>query len=267
MPRVTYADRLAALAKKPLSDYDKGFVESLSDYYNRKRSLTAGRAAAVRRLEERYSEEALAKAAANPILERLSAVAAFVPVGSWDEGFVESLTNQAKRGRDLSPRQLEVLVKIEERNNESSVQKALAWKTTYSESPELQEKAKVVAKYYSGAGYYQDLSRNILHTEGFVPSHQSFKRFVENKFAQKILSAWYDEPKYPEGTYVSLRATAPGVSRGKMKGAAIVIKTNALVPKSPAKGAKIYQVLPFGSAATIMVEERYLKSARLGGKK
>lgn len=29
MPRVTYADRLSALSKKPLSDYDKGFVEVL----------------------------------------------------------------------------------------------------------------------------------------------------------------------------------------------------------------------------------------------
>ena len=29
MPRVTYADRLAALAAKPLSNYDRGFVEQI----------------------------------------------------------------------------------------------------------------------------------------------------------------------------------------------------------------------------------------------
>jgi len=65
MPRVTYATRLADLAAKPLSDYDRGFVESLTQYYQRKRSMTAGRRAAIERLEERYSDESLAAAAAN----------------------------------------------------------------------------------------------------------------------------------------------------------------------------------------------------------
>ena len=74
MPRVTYADRLSALAKKPLSNYDRGFVESLTQHYNRKRSMTPGRAAAVARLEEQYSDEALAQAASNPINDRLAAL-------------------------------------------------------------------------------------------------------------------------------------------------------------------------------------------------
>ena len=107
MPRVTYADRLSALAEKPLSDYDRGFVESLAGYYHRKRSLTAGRVAAVKRLEERYSDESLARASADPIHERLDAIASRVPVGTWDEGFVQSVSQQAKRGRQLSDRQLD----------------------------------------------------------------------------------------------------------------------------------------------------------------
>ena len=88
MPRVTYADRLSALSKKPLSNYDKGFVESLTQYYNRRRSLTAVRAAAVKRLEEQYSDEKLAQAAANPLNERLAALTDRVDPGTWDAGFV-----------------------------------------------------------------------------------------------------------------------------------------------------------------------------------
>ena len=69
MPRVTYATRLADLAAKPLSNYDRGFVESLMQYYQRKRSMTAGRRAAIERLEERYSDESLAAAAATLLLD------------------------------------------------------------------------------------------------------------------------------------------------------------------------------------------------------
>ena len=82
MPRVTYATRLADLAAKPLSDYDRGFVESLTQYYQRKRSMTAGRRAAIERLEERYSDESLAAAAANPLTERLAVLADRVDPGT-----------------------------------------------------------------------------------------------------------------------------------------------------------------------------------------
>ncbi len=104
MPRVTYAHRLSALAAKPLSNYDRGFVESLAVLPGRKRSMTPGRRAAVVRLEERYSDEALAAAAANPLNERLAALADRVDPGTWDAGFVESVSSQVQRGRDLSPK-------------------------------------------------------------------------------------------------------------------------------------------------------------------
>ena len=241
MPRVTYADRLSALSKKPLSDYDKGFVESLAQHYNRKRSLTPGRAAAVRRLEERYSDEKLALAAANPINERLAAIADRVDPGTWDAGFVESLTSQSTA--------------------------ANTWKQTYLDSTEMQEKAKIVATYYDATGYYAGLAHNVLYTEGFVPTEKQYKSITKNKFATKILEAWYAEPKYPVGSYVVVRDTAPGVVRGKAKNVpCVILKANAMYPRCAAKGTKIYQVLPFGSPSAIMVEERYVKRARkLGG--
>jgi len=247
MPRVTYADRLSALSKKPLSDYDKGFVESLAQHYNRKRSLTPGRAAAVRRLEERYSDEKLALAAANPINERLAAIADRVDPGTWDAGFVESLTSQSQRGRELSEKQLVILSKIEGR-----------W---------TEEARTAASTYYDATGYYAGLAHNVLYTEGFVPTEKQYKSITKNKFATKILEAWYAEPKYPVGSYVVVRDTAPGVVRGKAKNVpCVILKANAMYPRCAAKGTKIYQVLPFGSPSAIMVEERYVKRARkLGG--
>ena len=267
MPRVTYADRLSALSKKPLSDYDKGFVESLAQHYNRKRSLTPGRAAAVRRLEERYSDEKLALAAANPINERLAAIADRVDPGTWDAGFVESLTSQSQRGRELSEKQLVILSKIEGRWTEEARTAASTWKQTYLDSTEMQEKAKIVATYYDATGYYAGLAHNVLYTEGFVPTEKQYKSITKNKFATKILEAWYAEPKYPVGSYVVVRDTAPGMVRGKAKNVpCVILKANAMYPRCAAKGTKIYQVLPFGSPSAIMVEERYVKRARkLGG--
>jgi hypothetical protein len=267
MPRVTYADRLSALAKKPLSNYDRGFVESLAQHYSRKRSMTPGRAAAVKRLEEQYSDEALAQAAANPLNERLAVLADRVDPGTWDAGFVESVSSQVQRGRDLSPKQLEIVSKIEARWTDEARAAANTWKQTYLDSAEMQEKAHIVATYYNITGYYAGLAENILHTEGFVPTEKQYKSITTNKFAKKILEAWFAEPKYPVGSYVVVRDTAPGIVRGKAKNVpCVILKTNAMYPRCAAKGTKIYQVLPFGSPSAIMVEERYVKKARkIGG--
>ena len=263
MPRVTYADRLSALSKKPLSNYDKGFVESLTQHYNRKRSMTPGRAAAVKRLEEQYSDEALAQAAANPLNDRLAVLSDRVDPGTWDAGFVESVTAQVQRGRDLSPKQLEIVSKIEDRWSDEARAAANTWKQTYLDSAEMQERTNIVATYYQTVGYYAGLAENILHTEGFVPTEKQYKSITTNKFAKKILEAWYAEPKYPVGSYVVVRDTAPGMVRGKAKNApCVILKTNAAYPRCAAKGTKIYQILPFGSPAAIMVEERYVKKAR-----
>jgi len=266
MPRVTYAHRLSALAAKSLSDYDRGFVESLMQYYQRKRSMTAGRRAAIERLEAQYSDENLAAAAANPLNERLDALADRVDPGTWDAGFVESVAAQIKRGRDLSEKQLDILSKIEARWSDEARAAANTWKQTYLDSPEMQQKARIVATYYSITGYYAGLADNILHTEGFVPTEKQYKSITNNKFAKKILEAWYADPKYPVGSYVVVRDTAPGMVRGKAKNVpCVILKTNAAYPRCAAKGTKIYQILPFGSPAAIMVEERHVKKARSVG--
>ena len=267
MPRVTYAHRLQTLLSKPLSNYDKGFVESLSNYYSRRKSMTAGRAAAVKRLEDRYSDQNLAKAAANPVIDRLAALASRVDAGTWDAGFLESVTLQCKRGRDLSEKQLTIVSTIEERWSDQAIAAKKDWKQTYANSPELKLKAKIVASYYHTTGYYRDLALNILEKPDFIPTPKQYKSITSNKFAIKVLEAWHADAKYDVGTYIALRATAPGVLRKHIKGVCVILKANADYPKCAARGTKIYQVLPFGSPTPVLVEERYIKNARIGGSK
>jgi len=266
MPRVTYADRLKAIITNPaVSSRDQGFAESLLGSYTRRGSLSAGRKRCLLQLEERYSPENLAKAAENPIHERLAAVASRVAVGTWDQGFIESITEQAKSGRQLSDRQLEILSKIETRYSPDAIAKASEWREAYLSSEKLQFDAKLCAKYYSKVGYFSDLASSILDKEGFVPTEKQYKAITSNKYAQKILTAWYDEAKYETGSYVYFRATSPGSVRKGIKGPCVVLKTNAAVPATAARGTKVYQVLPFGHAAPVLVEERHIKKARIGG--
>ena len=267
MPRVTYADRLGALLEKPLSDYDRGVIESLLSHYMRRKSMTSGRARYVATLEERYSDAKLAEAAESPLLGRLTALATRVAVGTWDEGFVESVTDQVKVGRQLSEKQLVILEKIESRHSPAALEKATTWRETYLGSEKLQFDAKLVAQYYNTVGYFSDLADSLLNAEDFIPTEKQYKAITGNKYAQKILKAWYEEPKYEVGSYVYFRATSPGSVRKNIKSPCVVVKTNAAVPATAARGTKMYQVLPFGFPRPILVEERYIKKARVGGNK
>tara|TARA_R110000765_G_scaffold163701_2_gene268646 strand:- start:657 stop:1460 length:804 start_codon:yes stop_codon:yes gene_type:complete len=265
MPRVTYADRLKAIITNPaVSPRDQGFAESLLGSYSRRGSLSSGRKRCLLQLEERYSEENLAKAAKNPLLKRLEVVTANVEAGSWDQGFVESLTDQTKSGRQLSEKQIGVLAKIEARCSPEALTAKSQWKKQYTASDDMRLNAKIVASYYIETGYYADLAHNILEVPEFVPTEKQYRGITGNKYAQKVLSAWFAEPKFTSGSYVYFRANAPGgVRRGQTR-PSVVLKVNAAYPKTAAKGTKVYQVLPFGSAAPMFVEERYLKKARIG---
>jgi len=229
--------------------------------------LTAGRAAAVKRLEERYSDERLSEAASNPMNKRLAALAARVDAGTWDAGFVESVTSQVSRGSQLSEKQVTIVSKIEARWSDESRSAKDQWKETYRSSSELKERAHIAATYYQACGYYRDLAWNIVNTEGFIPTEKQYNSITDNKYARKILDAWYSDPKFAVGSYVTARDTAPGSVRGKAKQPCVVLKTNAQYPTTSARGSKIYQILPFGSSTSVFTEERYLKPARIGGKK
>ncbi len=127
-------------------------------------------------------------------------------------------------------KQLDIVSKIEVRWSDEARAAANTWKQTYLDSAEMQQKAQIVATYYNITGYYAGLADNILHTEGFVPTEKQYKSITNNKFAKKILEAWYADPKYPVGSYVVVRDTAPGMVRGKAKNVpCVILKTNAML--------------------------------------
>jgi hypothetical protein len=276
MARSTYGTRLEALIANPaISSRDKTFAESLYSFYTSKRRLTAGRARCVKQLEDRYSPEKLAAAMEKgaPMLERLNAVCERTEPSSWGRGFVNSLQGQIMAGRELSEKQIKTLEKIEAENSDEAIKARDTWKLDYRyESdpawPGRHSKvAEVAARYYKAAGYFQGLVHSILNDDGFVPTIEQYNKITKNKFAVKVLTAHFADPKFAPGSLVQFGATAPSALR-RIKVPCVVISSNGGPIVSAAKGAKVYSVLPMGSAKTLLCEERHLKKARkVGGKK
>ena len=267
MARTTYADRLKALIANPaVSARDCQFAGSLLAYYVKRKTLTAGRAHCVRQLETRYSAEAVAERTARtaPLTARLQGLTARVTEGSWAGGFVESLTEQVASGRDLSPRQIEILEKIEGEHSDEAINAAASWDTDFND--DMRERLTVVARYYRTEGYFTNLVDRVLTQTGqptpFIPTEKQYRKITENKYAQKVLAAHFDAPKYAAGSMVQLRPSAGYLCRSKAqdKPCVVIWTTEPIV--SACKGAKMYRILPFGSAHVIKIEERHIKKAR-----
>jgi len=211
------------------------------------------------------------------IFDRLGAIKGLPTCSQWAEGFADSIRDQIKRGRTLSERQKATCHKILKENNKEA-QKSLAnWQSEYN--MHHKKKAKQIATYYKSqaAGYYGDIVKDIL--EGKVPIRGKYLKMRNNKYAKKVLAEIERKPrfstedhiipnsKFQEGysfnaAMMSCRNNTGYVSGNEKRNfrvrGGIIIDVDDKI-HSAAKGAKRYLVLPFGSAETYWVEERFLK--------
>jgi hypothetical protein len=261
MPRITYADRFdALLAKDYLSDRDRIFAESLYTSYRSRKVLTAGRKRCLLNLEVSYEqppetdEETLARL--TDLRARMTG-----PDSKWAMGFTESLLNQAKSGSALSSRQQEVLTNIEAKWTDDELTRRASWKQTFT--PEMFSRFKVMVEYYGKNGYFQNVVKRHHANPEEVPTKGDYDRLTANKYAEKVLAGYFDPPKYPVGSMVSLRSSAGwGLGQKMRRGLSVIIEQNAQVPVAAARGNKVYKVLPVGGTQTIFAEERALKVHR-----
>ena len=196
----------------------------------------------------------------NPdILKRLErAMAASELLSKWEQGFVESLMEQFnKRGR-LSPKQVEILARIEEQKLSQVAQEAnQKWTASYDD--EKRRIAMICAKYYQRAGYFGDLANNVVDDPSYVPSEKAWKKMCQNKYALKVI-AEHDAPaKYAIGAVVDFRTPGTRCMKNLANGMPCVVIASGGDIVSAAKGSKPYKVLPYGSVKVIECEERHLK--------
>ena len=258
--------RLEELVSNPHLQQNKRdyqFALSLQEAYRRQGRLTPGRRPWLDKLEEKYSEAAVAEREASedePLVNRIKALLACIEdKQSWAYGFAESVLGQAKTGYTLSSRQLDIIAKLELENSDEVQAQRQAFADKYrDESTGLREKALVAAEYYLTTPYFRDIARLITTHENFVPTLSQYNKIVENKYAKKILAGYFAEPKFPTGSLVQLRATAPTKANKK----AMVIATNHRSPVSASVGNKVYQVLVIGESVPVVIEEKHLKKWR-----
>tara|TARA_B100000035_G_scaffold134987_2_gene115007 strand:- start:15990 stop:16793 length:804 start_codon:yes stop_codon:yes gene_type:complete len=267
---MSISKRLEELVSNPhlkANKRDYNFAVSLQEAYQRQGRLTPGRRPWLDRLEEKYSEEAVAARAPSLNTELITRIqnliASIEDERSWGQGFAESVLGQVQSGATLSPRQLEIIAKLEKENSYSVQVERQEFAAKYKdESTGLRAKALVVANYYLTTPYFRDICRMVVADENYVPSLSQYNKIVENKYAKKILAGHFAEPKFPAGSLAQLRATAPQRAFKKV----MVIKTNYTSPTSACAGNKVYQVLPIGETTPIVVEERHIKTWRAAKK-
>lgn len=183
-------------------------------------------------------------------------------VSRWERDFIDSIHRQVKNKRSLSPKQLNLLHKIE-----SKIEKSLKGDPEWADAWD-EEKArdwKTAVNYYDKGfpRYYGDILDWALANPNKIPPSGWYQKVVENKYAQKIIKALREEPKYSSGSTVMMRANArAGLSWYDWQALKdiplfVVEPTDRAV--SAAKGCRIYKVLSSVAMKTYEVEERFIK--------
>tara|TARA_Y100000034_G_scaffold45476_1_gene55926 strand:- start:1286 stop:1948 length:663 start_codon:yes stop_codon:yes gene_type:complete len=169
--------------------------------------------------------------------------------------FLISIKELYEKHGELTKNQIDAINRIKEKNSQETAESYNKWVSNYDE--EKREIASICALYYkNNPPYFSQLAERIFNESDFVPSEKQYKSMCENKFTKKVIEATKAEAKYPVGTVIRGRKNAPINIRDSLFS---VIKINATAVQSAAKGAKMYELLPFGKTHTIFCEERYLK--------
>ena len=192
-------------------------------------------------------------------IERLMAVPT---LNDWSRGFLESVKEQLGRRGNLSDKQINIVKKIESENNEDAQKKRKEWIASYDD--EKRQIAVICATYYHATGdYYRRMANQVLEDPDFILSEKQWKAMCDNKYAAKVIKATFDDPLYPAGSLVSVRSSAPWrVKDASPQGIFLVVETDAAPVVSACKGAKIYKIMPVGSANSFIIEERHIKKMK-----
>ena len=177
---------------------------------------------------------------------------------SWDFGFASSVRDQVKEGRSLSPRQAEILEKIEGNHSDAVLAAHKGWEEAWTE--EHAKRLQIVAAYYYRNGYFQNIVGSAMADPEWIPTPKQYSAITGNKYAQAVLTNALDEPKFVVASMVEFRKSAR-VSYGLRGKAALILRVLPDV-QTHAKGGKRYEVLPVGQATPVICEERDLKKAR-----
>tara|TARA_B100001250_G_scaffold406158_1_gene424765 strand:+ start:3999 stop:4745 length:747 start_codon:yes stop_codon:yes gene_type:complete len=138
----------------------------------------------------------------------------------------------------------------------------------FTKTEEYAENVALICTYYKRTGaYFRNYIARVERDEK-LDAH-SYNRFVNNKYASKVLIAHKAEPKFDVGSLVDFRTsreattTADGVgSVHKKAPLGLLVLSNTEPILSACKGAKRYKVVCIGDSVPFWTEERFLKNRK-----
>ena len=211
------------------------------------------------------------------IFDRLGAIKGLPTCSQWADGFADSIRDQISKGRTLSDRQKTTCHKILKENSKEANRELANWESEYN--THHKKKAIQIATYYKvqTGGYFGALVASILADQ--IPPRGKYLKMRNNKFAKKVLAEIERKPRFSTEDHIEPNSkfqtgyafkhpmmsgrkgesyvSGDEKSNFKARGGIIIDIDDKI--HSAAKGAKRYLVLPFGSANTYWVEERFLK--------
>ena len=176
-----------------------------------------------------------------------------------NRSFTESLKKSHKKWKFLTPAQWGAFERMEARYDPAIIDARKEWTNDWND--EKAKNLRVAAEYYiQNPPYFGDIAAKIVSDETYIPSAKLYRKMVENKYVQKVLTTRASEPVFAVGSLVKIRKTSRTnfLLRDRI---AMVVDNNGPV-RTSAKGGKTYTILPFGESNTIKIEERWLKRHR-----
>ena len=183
-------------------------------------------------------------------------------ITNYERTVLESMLDQANRRGKLSEKQVKFYNSIASNYTENALAEKREWEAGFV-GKKLDD-LMIIARYYKAQGsYFLALVEKILSDDSYIPNKSQYRKLCENKYAQKVLTEHYKEPKFEVGQQVYLVSKAPCAPSGSFfTRGAIVLRANAGPIQNSCKGAKKYLVLPIGEPHGVVIEERWLKSRR-----
>ncbi len=192
-------------------------------------------------------------------------------ITNYERTVLESMLDQANRRGYLSEKQIKFYNSIASNYTESALAEKREWEASFVDKK--LDDLMIIARYYKAQGtYFLALVEKILSEDGYIPNKSQHRKLCDNKYAQKVLTEHYKEPRFKVGQQVYLTTKASEANHGPglhawhktsgMRRGGIVLRANAEPIESSCRGAKKYLVLPIGEPHGVMIEERWLKSRR-----
>jgi|TARA_R110000824_G_scaffold83376_1_gene208816 hypothetical protein len=188
---------------------------------------------------------------------RIGVLCASEAISESTRGFLHSLQEQYNRNGGLTERQYEALKETEEYITPEAIKRHNEWAKNFDE--DKRKSLLICAKYYKDSNYFFEMSARALGDPDYIPMESAYKSMCENQYATRVVEATISEPKFENGTVVTLRKNSRSIDHFSLGELAVVIRSGHLPVIIAAKGAKRYDVLPFGSDKIVVIEERYLK--------